>query len=140
MNTSKLVSIGKDKTGFSIIEVLIALAIFSIGILAVASMQVSANKESRTSAEITQATGIASDQMENLMLLPFDHADLDPSQNPHQRSSGKYRVQWLVTPSDLNADGLNESKALDMTVSWNAIFQTDSNQRQLRMVFLKHNQ
>jgi len=82
MNTSNLVSTGRDKKGFSIIEVLIALAIFSIGILAVASMQVSANMESRTSAEITQATGIASDQMENLMLLPFDHADLTLPRTP----------------------------------------------------------
>lgn len=129
---------GQNANGFSLIEVLIGLTIFAIGILAVSSLIVSSNLLSRRSTEITQATGIGSDQMEDLLLRPFDHADLDPVLNPHQQISGKYLVRWLVTEADLDADGVNDSKTVDMTITWNAMFQPFSNQRQVRMVLLKH--
>jgi type IV pilus assembly protein PilV len=128
----------KAEAGFTLVEVLITLAIFAIGILAVASLQVSANVQSRKSAEITEASGIASDQMENLLQRPFDHADLDPALNPHQLASGKYLLQWSVAASDLNGDGINDSKSVNLTVSWNAMFHAGSSQRLVRMVFLKH--
>ena len=140
MNTTVCVRIDKAEKGFSLIEVLIALAIFSIGILAVTSLQVSASLQSRNSSEITEASAIASNQMEELMLRPFDHNDLDPALNPHTLSLGKYGIQWTVTASDLNSDTINESKTVDMTVSWNKLISMGSNQRQVRMFFIKHNQ
>lgn len=140
MNTTVCIKIDKAEKGFSLIEVLIALAIFSIGILAVTSLQVSASLQSRNSSEITEASAIASNQMEELMLRPFDHNDLDPASNPHSLSSGKYGIQWTVTASDLNSDTINESKTVDMTVSWNKLISMGSNQRQVRMFFIKHNQ
>jgi len=140
MNTTVYVRIDKAEKGFSLIEVLIALAIFSIGILAVTSLQVSASLQSRNSSEITEASAIASNQMEELMLRPFDHNDLDPALNPHTLSSGKYGIQWTVTASDLNSDTINDSKTVDMTVSWNKFNSMGSNQRQVRMFFIKHNQ
>jgi len=140
MNTTVCVRIDKAEKGFSLIEVLIALAIFSIGILAVTSLQVSASLQSRNSSEITEASAIASNQMEELMLRPFDHNDLDPALNPHTLSLGKYGIQWTITASDLNSDTINESKTVDMTVSWNKLNSMGSNQRQVRMFFIKHNQ
>jgi len=140
MNTIACVRIDKAEKGFSLIEVLIALAIFSIGILAVTSLQVSASLQSRNSSEITEASAIASNQMEELMLRPFDHNDLDPALNPHTLSLGKYGIQWTITASDLNSDTINESKTVDMTVSWNKLNSMGSNQRQVRMFFIKHNQ
>jgi type IV pilus assembly protein PilV len=126
--------------GFSLIEVLIALAIFSIGVLAVASLQVSASLQSRNSSELTEGSAIASNQMEELMQKPFDHNDLNPALNPHILNSGKYRVQWTVTDSDLNGDTINESKTVDMTVSWNKLSATSPSQRQAKIFFIKHNQ
>ncbi len=126
--------------GFSLIEVLIALAIFSIGILAVASLQVSASMQSRNSSEITEATAIAFNQMEELMLRPFAHNDLSSALNPHILASGKYRIQWNAIVSDLNGDSINESKTLEMTVSWNKLGSTGPNERQVRLFFIKHNQ
>src|SRR5512143_1796011 len=102
MNRSMRINPVKAQQGFSLIEVLIALAIFSIGILAVSSLQVSASMQSRNSSEITQASAIAFNQMEELMLRPFNHNDLSPALNPHLLASGKYRVQWNAIDSDLN--------------------------------------
>ena len=126
--------------GFSLIEVLIALAIFSIGVLAVTSLQVSASLQSRNSSEITEASAIAFNQMEELMLIPFNHNDLDPALNPHLLNSGKYSIQWTSIASDLNSDTINESKTVELTVSWNKLSSTGPNQRQVRLFFIKHNQ
>jgi type IV pilus assembly protein PilV len=71
----------KDNTrGFTLPEVLIAISIFAIGFLAVASMQISANHSNRRASDITEATAIASDNMERLMALPFDDGELSPRQ------------------------------------------------------------
>ena len=126
--------------GFSLIEVLIALAIFSIGVLAVTSLQVSASLQSRNSSEITEASAIAFNQMEELMLIPFNHNDLDPALNPHLLNSGKYSIQWTSIASDLNSDTINESKTVELTVSWNKLSSAGPNQRQVRLFFIKHNQ
>lgn len=134
------VSIGdiKSDSGFSLIEILIALSIFAIGILAVATLQVSANLASRNSADITQASSLASSQLEEIMHLPFLHSALDPASNPHSKSSGKYLIEWRVTNTDLDSDGVFESKTIDLAVSWKRLFAPGPDQKQVKVVFIKH--
>ena len=127
-----------SQAGFSLVEVLITLAIVAIGLLAVATLQVSANLSSRTSADISQASNLASSQMEVIMRLPFLHSALDPASNPHSEDSGKYRIQWIVTDTDLNADGLFESKTIDLTVGWKKLLTSEPSQKQVKIVFIKH--
>jgi len=52
--------------GFTLLEVLIAISVFSIGILAVAAMQGSATRGNRLGNELTQATSLAQMQIEEL--------------------------------------------------------------------------
>ena len=104
--------------GFTLIEVLIVLAIFSIGILAVAAMQVTSTKGNASARRITEATALAENQIENLMQLSYDHADLNPANNPHQSIQGPYTVNWNVTEIDLDADGTNDSKTVNVAVNW----------------------
>jgi type IV pilus assembly protein PilV len=127
-----------SNAGFSLIEVLIGLSILAIGLLAVAALQISANLSSRSSADITQASALASGQMEEIMNLPFLHGTLDPASNPHAKSSGKYLIQWQVTNTDLNSDGVLESKTVDLTVSWKKILTPGPDDRQVKIVFIKH--
>jgi type IV pilus assembly protein PilV len=130
----------KVEKGLTLIEVLIALAIFSIGILAVASMEVSARFQSRNSSEITEATSLASNQMEELMLRPFNHSELDPALNPHILSKGKYSIQWTVIASDLNSDTINESKTVKLTVDWRKLNSSNLDPHQVKFLFIKQNQ
>jgi type IV pilus assembly protein PilV len=107
-----------NDNGFTIIEMLIAMSIFAIGFLAVASLQISAGKSNRTASDITNAVNIASDRMERLMGISYDNAFLDPATNPHLDNQGKYSIQWDVTNTDLNADGSDDAKIVNLTVSW----------------------
>ena len=95
---------GKKDNGFTLIEVLIALAIFSIGLLAAASLLVTATRQNTKTTHLTLANGIAQQQMETLLAQ-----DLDPwptaqvtgaTNNPvvmGQAYTG-YSVNWSITP------------------------------------------
>ena len=104
--------------GFTLIEVLIVMFIFSIGILAVAAMQMTATRGNASARRITEATTLAENRMENLMRLSYDHADLDPENNPHVSIQGPYTVNWNVAEIDLDADAANDSKTVNVIVSW----------------------
>jgi len=60
-----------DNKGFTLIEVLVAMAIFSIGILAIGSMQLAATKGSASARLSSEAVTIAQSRAETLILLPF---------------------------------------------------------------------
>ena len=71
----------KDKrrdgqSGFTLIEVLIAISILTVGLLGVASMQVSAIRGNYFSDNTTTALCLAEDKMEDLMGRDFDDAAL----------------------------------------------------------------
>ena len=105
--------------GFTLLEVLIVMAIFSIGILAVAAMQMTSTKGNASARRMTEATALAENQIENLMQLPYDHADLNPANNPHPGpQGGPYAMTWDVNEIDLDGDLTNDSKTIDVTVSW----------------------
>ena len=63
-------------SGFTLIEVMIALTIFSIGLLAVYSMQLSSIKGNTLARASTENVNAAAAKAEYLMSLPYDHADL----------------------------------------------------------------
>ena len=62
-------TLSKKNRGFSLIEVMIAMAIFSIGILAVGSMQLSSTKNNTTGNITTQATMLARQKIEELRVV-----------------------------------------------------------------------
>ena len=67
----------KNEAGLTLIEVMISLAIFSIGILAVAQLQIWNVKNNTTGNISTQATLLARAKLEDLKNMPFTHAELN---------------------------------------------------------------
>ncbi len=126
--------------GFTLIEVVIAISIFAIGFLAVAALQISASKSSRRALEVTEATAIASDQMERLMSLSFDDGELVTG-TTHSNNQGKYNVQWGVTFSDAIITGTTtlDAKTINLNVSWNRVLSGGSSQRSVNIDFIKPN-
>ena len=103
-----------DERGFSLIEVMIALAIFSIGILGVASMQILSVNYNSHARRTTEGTSLGVERMERLMTLPYADADLNDTTNPHTVTSGIYNITWNVTDN-------TDNKIINMTVSWTAL-------------------
>ena len=97
-----------DTHGFSIIECLIALSIFTIGILAVATLVLSSIGENASARRITEATALAEARLEQLMALPYDDLVADAE------TQGAYTVAWEVTEGAIVA----ETKSITVTVSW----------------------
>lgn len=62
--------------GFTLIEVLIAVTLLVIGILAVASMQVTSLQGNSLAIRVTEASSWAGDAQETLMARAYTHADL----------------------------------------------------------------
>lgn len=118
MNQSKQALI-EEKNGFTLIEVLIAIAVFSVGILAVASMQLWNTKNNTSGNIMTQATMLARAQIEQLKNVAdvttltngTDPNLIDESGNP----GGIYARSWTVT----NPLGGNTSRLIEVTVNWN---------------------
>lgn len=101
----------RQRDGFSIIEVLIGLTIFAIGVLGIGAMQISAIRGNQTSQRFTEAVSLATDRMETLINLPYNDAELI---GEHSASTGPYTVSWEVD-ADTPIGGC---KTIRLTVSW----------------------
>ena len=62
--------------GFTLIEVLVAIIILTVGLLAVGTMQLSAIRGNFMSGNTSIALSLASEKMEDLLNKDFSHADL----------------------------------------------------------------
>ena len=105
-----------NQEGFTLIEVCIAMAIFAVGILALAGLQVTYIGGNASAQMQTEATALGAQVIEHLKSLPFDASELDPSANPHQPpagGSGPYDVRWTVT----DVPTVNNAKTIDVTVT-----------------------
>jgi len=100
----------KMDSGFTLIEVLIAMAIFSIGILAVGSMQLWNIKNNTTGNITTEATMLARQKIEELKTVQDVTTLTDGNE-----TVGIYSRGWTIaTPL-----GGSTSRQITVTVSWN---------------------
>jgi type IV pilus modification protein PilV len=82
--------------GYTLIEVLIAMAIFSLGFLALATIQIKSITQNASAKMYTEATSLAVESLERLIALPYDHSDLNQGANPHSMTSGAYTIEWNI--------------------------------------------
>ena len=95
--------------GFTLMEVMIGMAIFLIGFLAIGSLQTKAINGNSSAREATEAATRATDQLETLISLPYNSiVGGGPVTN------GAYTVSWAV----LNDTPLANTKTITVTVNW----------------------
>ena len=88
----------RHQAGFTLVEVLVALMVFVIGILSIAAMMPSGSRSVGRSGDQTRASELASACAERLLSTRYTDANLtagthnDPA-NPYD---GRYFVSWSV--------------------------------------------
>jgi len=98
-------------SGFSIVETLLILVIFSVAILSAGGMRTRAVMTNAATRRSTHASALAAAQIERLMALPYDAPEL-------QDRNGDGRT-GLDTDTLVGADGGDTSHHPPYTVLWN---------------------
>jgi prepilin-type N-terminal cleavage/methylation domain-containing protein len=88
----------KKQGGFTLIEVLIALTIFAVGLLAMAAMQTSAIRMNSTAGHLTEISSWSMDRLETLMGLPYTDPQLAAGNHPDPAPPNGYAINWTVAP------------------------------------------
>jgi type IV pilus assembly protein PilV len=87
----------KQKEGYTLIEVLMAISILAVGMLAIASLQTSGIRVNATARHITTRTTWAQDRIEKLMALPNSDPLLAVAGNPTPVTTpDNYTISWVV--------------------------------------------
>jgi prepilin-type N-terminal cleavage/methylation domain-containing protein len=103
-----------NEKGVTIIEILMAMSILAVGILAVVAMQTSSARGNSTSLMSTNGLLFAVNQLETLMDRDWTHADLDADNNTHTVDRDPYTIEWDV----IDPGVINNTKTINMTVRW----------------------
>jgi len=113
----------KKKDGYTLIEVLIAITIFAVGMLAVAGMQISAIRMNSTAGKLTNLSTWGMDKIEELSALRYSHPFLDSAGNPHQERLGDYTISWTVIDNNpvpntknITVTVTGQGKRMDMSI------------------------
>lgn len=115
MNTTTTANNVNDNNigGFTLIEILLALAIFSIGVLAIAGLQITATNGDTRARFATEAAALAQNQAEQLLSLTYDTGNISEAfiatdagnssfdNFPTDRAYDvhRYTVDWIVDPN-----------------------------------------
>jgi prepilin-type N-terminal cleavage/methylation domain-containing protein len=103
----------KNNKGYMLIESLIAIAIFSIGFLAVATLVLSATRNNTNGNILTQANMLAREKTEELKSTT-DLTELDDTSAVPETIGGIFTRSW--TANDSLKSGT--SREIEVTVSW----------------------
>ncbi len=119
-----------NQNGFSLLELMIALSILAVGILAIVSMQITSIQGNDSAMKFTDANMAAQTQMELFLMADYNdisndgastaddytevtNADLDAIP---EGFTLEYRV---ISESDLDSDGTNDIKEINVRVKDN---------------------
>ena len=100
--------------GFSLMEVLVAMVIFSISALAVTSLMVNHTKLVSLNAQSSEAIALAQDKLEDLRTMNFTSLASN-SAPPVIKKGTAYTTSWTVQ-QNTPATGM---ATLTITVAWN---------------------
>lgn len=132
--------------GFSLIEMMVALVVLSIGLLGIFKLQATATDANTKARAVTEGSIIAGAMAERLLALPYDHADLSAGAHTPSATTdridnnmngvidengeqGYISLRWDVTEGCLGSDmGAHKCVRLRVTCSVN-------NRREIPTVF-----
>ncbi len=102
----------QDRTGFSLVELLMAIVFIGIGVMAVAGLFPLATKNVNDGKLLTTALGRAQEKLEELQVAGFSSSLMSPGS--YTDTLGTYVRTWAVQDSVPN-DG---TKLVTVSVAW----------------------
>ncbi len=152
--------------GFTLIEVMVAVAILAIGILAVSSMQMHSVEGNSLAGNTTEAVTVAENELERLIGLPYTHNDLQdvlgdgaaglrnplpplpappipdltlPALNPdYQVPRGRYTVCWNVAfNNDFDLPPLTPAVSNTKTINVIVVWRQGSEDKAIILEYIK---
>ena len=106
--------VSNDSNGRTMIEVLIAMTLFTIGFLAIGTMLFSTVRNNTVSNNITQATMLAREKIEFLKTLPVTQMEKHCSDD----LGAEYLNGRFKRVCDVDTSFSNTAKTIEITVSW----------------------
>lgn len=87
--------------GFTLIEVMVALVVFAIGVLALAATIPLGSRRIVSAGQQTRGSAMAAEQAEEILEMPFSASDLTAGTHNHSANPlpGNYFVRWTVVDS-----------------------------------------
>lgn len=116
--------------GFTLIEVLMAMVIVSIGLLGTAVLTMGIMGSNKSSAEVTIATNLAQDELEEVRNEGFDTAPAvgaADSDSGYGSISGYPSFRRVVSAASVGSLASTATKAVTVTVYW------DNNNRSISL-------
>ena len=113
----------RQSSGFTLLEIMIALSLLGIGLLSLAVMQVTAMQYATRGRHMTKAAAIAETRMEELSRRTW--ANLAPTawtapatvndvvQGPTNKNEQAYQESWRITDVDAG-----RTRSIDVRVTW----------------------
>ena len=110
---------GLRNKGFTLIEIIMAMAIMAVGIIGVVRLLPVGLRASKSSEIMSRAAFLAQEKLEELKLAGFDALTASEPAIPLEGEAGDYT--WVAKVSGLTLEGLTNSedvRRLTSTVSW----------------------
>jgi type IV pilus assembly protein PilV len=130
-NVSTRTCKSSNEKGFTLLETVVAIAILTFGILAVASMQISSMRGNSFAGNVTEATTLAGDRLERLIALSYDDSlllDMDANGSGGLNDTGNdadYKeeqeieaVTYAVCTNLAIDTPRNNTKTIKVIVTW----------------------
>jgi prepilin-type N-terminal cleavage/methylation domain-containing protein len=103
--------------GFTLIELVVAILIFAIGIVGIMKMHQASIQSNNFSMQLTQALNIADDKIEFLRGINFTDANMTLGAHAAIATSMgvQYNMNWVVAVAPMTN---NSARNVNFTISW----------------------
>jgi len=102
----------KKSSGFTLIEVLVALIILSIALLSLAGLMASTTRNNASGGHLTEAATLAQDTLERLRVAPLEDIPLTYNTSTTLNSGITYTWGWVASQPIATLD------TITITVNW----------------------